>query len=68
MKFEIGQQAISNPQNLGACSPMNRESWKATPIRKHTSSKKQYQKRLDKANAKITGLEKKFGKANLKNA
>ena len=47
---------------------MNRESWEVTPIRKHTPSKKQYQKRLDKANAKITGLEKKFGKANLKNA
>ena len=52
-KFEIVQEVISNPPRPRARSPMNRESPDVTPIRKHTSSKKQYQKRLNKANADI---------------
>ena len=47
---------------------MNRESSVVTPVRKHNPSKKQYQKRLNKANAKISELEKELSKANLKNA
>ena len=46
---------------------MNRESPVVTPIRKHSSFKKQFQKRLDKANAKVFELEKKLREANLKN-
>ena len=45
---------ISSPPRSRAHSPMNEEISPATSIRKHTPSKKQYQKRLGKANAKIT--------------
>ena len=55
----IAQQMISNPPKPSTRSPMNRDSSVVTPIRKHAPSKKQYQKRLDKANAKITEYEKK---------
>ena len=51
---------ISNPPRPRTRSPINRESSVVTPIRKHTPSKKQYQKRLDKANAKISELEEKL--------
>ena len=47
---------------------MNRDSSVVTPIRKHIPSKKQYQERLNKANAKITELEQKLSEANLENA
>ena len=47
---------------------MNRESSVVTPIRKYTPSKKQYQRRLDKAKAKASELEKEVSEANLKNA
>ena len=57
-KFEIAQQIISNPSKSRTLCPMNRESSAVIPIKKHTPSKKQYQKRLDKANTKITELEK----------
>ena len=45
---------------------MNRESSLVTAIRKHTPSKKQYQKRSDKTNTKITELEKNVSKANFR--
>ena len=67
-KFEIAQQVISNLPRPRTRSPMNRESSVVTPVRKHNPSKKQYQKRLNKANAKISELEKELSKANLKNA
>ena len=67
-RFEIAQQVISKPPRPRTRSPMNRESSVVTPIRKHTLSKKQDQKRLDKANAKISELEKKLSEANLRNA
>ena len=51
---------ISNPPKPRTCSPMNRESSVVTPVRKNTPSKKQYQERLYKINAKIT--EKNFVK------
>ena len=51
---------ISNPPRPRTRSPINRESSVVTPIRKHTPSKKQYQKRLDKANVKISELEEKL--------
>ena len=47
---------------------MNRESSLVTPIKKTHSFQKQYQKRLDKANAKITELGKKLCETNSKNA
>ena len=47
---------------------MIRESSVVTPIRKQTPSKKQYHKRLDKAKAKASELEKEVSEANLKNA
>ena len=59
---------INNPPRLRKRSPMNSKSSVVTLIRKYTPSKKQYQKRLDKANAKIYQLEKKLSEANLKNA
>ena len=65
-KFEIAQQVISNLPRPRTRSPMNRESSVVTPIRKHNPSKKQYQNRLDKANAKISELEKELSEANLK--
>ena len=37
-------------------------------MKKHIPSKKQCQKRLNKANAKITELEQKLSEANLENA
>ena len=67
-KFEIAQQVISNLPRPRTRSPMNRESSVVTPIRKHNPSKKQYQNRLDEANAKISELEKELSEANLKNA
>ena len=57
-KFEIVQEVISNPPKPTTRSPMKRESAVITPIKKHNPSKKQYQKRLDKANPKITEFEK----------
>ena len=51
---------ISNSPRPRTRSPINRESSVVTPIRKHTPSKKRYQKRLDKANAKISELEEKL--------
>ena len=59
--MKIAQQVINNPLRPRTRSPMNRESSVVTP-------KKQYQNRLDKANAKISELEKKLSEANLKNA
>ena len=67
-RFEIAQQVISNPPRPRTRSPMNKESSVVTPIRKHTPSRKQYQKRLEKANAKISESEKKLSETNLKNA
>ena len=52
-RFEIAQQVISNSPRPRTRSPMNRESSVVTPIRKHTPSKKQYQKRLDKEQRKM---------------
>ena len=67
-RFEIAQQVISNPPRPRTRSPMNKESSVVTPIRKHTPSRKQYQKRLEKANAKNSESEKKLSETNLKNA
>lgn len=38
--------------------PKEQGEFSSNPIKKHTPSKKQYHKRLDKANAKTTELEK----------
>ena len=67
-RLEIAQQVISNSPRPITRSPMNRESSVVTPIRKYTPSKKQYHKRLDKAKAKASELEKEVSEANLKNA
>ena len=53
-KFEKAQQVINNPSKPKTRSLMNRESSLVSPIRKHTPSQKQYQKRLlVKANVKL---------------
>ena len=67
-RFEIAQQVISNPPRPRTRNPINRESSVVTPIRKYTPSKNQYQKRLDKADAKISKLENQLSEANLRNA
>ena len=68
-RFKISQQVISNsPWPRTRSYSYKQGEFSSNPNKKTNSSQKQYQKRLDKANAKISELEKKLSDANLKNA
>ena len=68
-RFNISQQVISNsPRPRTRSYSYKQGEFSSNPNKKTHSSQKRYQKRLDKANAKISELEKKLSDANLKNA